>query len=539
MRTKKLSTLLALLLGAMLLLTACAQTTTPPAQTEAPTPEAAATPMPTEAPAASAAPTEAPAEPTAEPEPTPYDPYHIEQELAEANAALQLEYAPVVKTLDSGVQIQRTPIDGSGFNTYVLNSDARGCFACHNDLAELVHNMPQDHMDIQLVGDTEVTIQHCISCHQVTHGYVTEDYGLASYIHGYHSGKEFADMGGTCLTCHDIDMKSGAIELWDIVKYNRFRGIIDIDSDTVEASFTSDQTTVSDSDDIFSLNWVGGFTDYMIYDGYEHGLEPVPETFDTWEVTVDGLVDNPFTMTLPELIEEFGSVTRIMTLHCTYDPAPGGLTATCEVTGIPVKAMLEKAGVQEGAIEVYYGPPDEICVYPVLFEHLEDHESLLVYEINGRRLKMAEGYPLWSWNGGMGAPSCVKQVNRLTVAADPVEELYLYHGWDNEELESGYMNRPCCAFIGTRDGQIVPAYEPLTLEGFADGYADPVVAVEISMDRGATWTTYPVDQADTNIWLHWTYTFTPEEGAYVITARAVTASGRVSETPDVRLINAQ
>ena len=71
-----------------------------------------------------------------------YDPYHIEQELAAANAALQLAYAPKVVTLENGVQVQRTPYDGSGFNTYVLNSDERGCAACHSDLAELVHNMP-------------------------------------------------------------------------------------------------------------------------------------------------------------------------------------------------------------------------------------------------------------------------------------------------------------------------------------------------------------------------------------------------------------
>ena len=468
-----------------------------------------------------------------------YDPYHIEQELAAANAALQLAYAPKVVTLENGVQVQRTPYDGSGFNTYVLNSDERGCAACHSDLAELVHNMPQDHMDIQLVGDTEVTIQHCIACHEYTHGYVTEDFGMASYIHGYHSGKAFAQMGGTCFTCHDVDMKSGEIEQWDLVKFNRFRGVNDVAAEDVAAEFAWDQTTLSDSDDIFSLNWVAGPVDYMVYDGYEHGLEPVPEAFDTWEFSVEGMVDAPFTMTLPEMIEEFGSETKIMTLHCTYDPAPGGLTATCEVTGVPVSKLLEKAGVQEGAIEVYFAPPDDVCVYPALVDYLDTHDALLVYEINGRGLKMYEGYPLWAWVGGMGAPCCVKQVNHLVVADDPIEELYLYNGWEHEDKETGYMNRPCCAFITTKDGQIFEAYEPVTLEGFADAYSDPIVAVEISMDRGTTWTTYPTENTNDNIWTHWTYTFTPQEGAYVLMARAVTASGRVSETPDTLLINAQ
>lgn len=102
-------------------LIACSQTAAPPAQTEAPQTSGAA--VPTAEPTAEPEPTQAPAEPTAEPEPTPYDPYHVEQDLAAADAALQLEYAPAVKTLENGVKVQRTPTDGSGFNTYVLNSD--------------------------------------------------------------------------------------------------------------------------------------------------------------------------------------------------------------------------------------------------------------------------------------------------------------------------------------------------------------------------------------------------------------------------------
>lgn len=97
--------------------------------------------------------------------------------------------------------------------------------------------MPQGHMDIKLVGGTEVTVEHCINCHEVTHGYVTEDYGMASYLHGYHSGKAFADMGGTCLSCHDVDMRSGEIEMWDVVKYSRYRGVNDVASDAVDAQF--------------------------------------------------------------------------------------------------------------------------------------------------------------------------------------------------------------------------------------------------------------------------------------------------------------
>lgn len=475
-------------------------------------------------------------------ESTDYDPYHVEQDLAAQMAEVQLKNEPKVRELANGVKIQRTPQDDGIYNMYVLKADERGCYACHTSLQDTLNNLPMGHMDINFAGDIDVTVDHCISCHTYSPGYVPEYYSFGSVMHGLHKSAAFTNMGGDCMSCHDANESNGKMMLWDDVKYDRLRGILDVDSESAEAEFTWDQTTTTDPDDMFTLNWLAGFSDYMIYDDYVNDLDESQFPFDDWEVTVDGLVDNPFTITLGEMIEKYPSVTRIMTMHCTLDPVTGGLITTNEVTGIPIKYLLDEAGVQEGAIEVYTIPADEMCAYPVTLEHLshyEDEDALLVYAIDGKPLQMYQGYPLQSWITGMGAPNYAKQCNHLLVSDEPVEDLYLYQGWVREE-DGRYFNKPNAAIFYTKEGQIIDVGEPFTFEGYADGYDDPIVAVEFSLDRGQTWQRFDTEGAKCGVWVYWHYTFTPSEpGAYVLKVRSVTESGLVTETPATMMVNAQ
>lgn len=547
----------ALLLAGAMLLAACSSPaqTTQPADSGTTAGAETAPAAPEETTAAASAETTAPAETAGEettaqasPEETTaadageageYDPYHVAQDLAAAMAENQLKYAPEVKTLASGVQVQRTPSDDGIYNIYVLKADERGCAACHDNLRDVLNGLPMGHMDIRFAGDVDVTVNHCISCHTYSPGYVPEYYNFGSLLHGLHKNAAFTAMGGDCMSCHDMNEETGAIRLWDNEKYNLMRGIINLDAEAYEGEFTFDQTTQTDPDEMFSLNWLGDFSDYMIYDDYVNDLNEENFPFEDWEIRVEGMVDNPYTMTLGEMIETMPSVTRLMTMHCTLDPCTGGLITTCEVTGIPVSALLEKAGVQEGAIEVYTEPADGVCTYPTTLEWLAEHDGLLVYEINGQRLKMYQGYPVQSWMPGMGAPNFAKQVSRLLVSDDPVDELYTYVGWVREE-EGRFFNKPNASIFYTKEGQIIEAGQPYTFEGFADAYDDPITAVEFSLDGGETWKTFETAGAEVGIWVYWHFTFTPEEpGAYVLKVRAVTESGLVSETPATIMVNAQ
>lgn len=74
--------------------------------------------------------------------------------------------------------------------------------------------------------------------------------------------------------------------------------------------------------------------------------------------------------------------------------------------------------------------------------------------------------------------------------------------------------------------------QPITLEGYADDFGNQIVAVEFSLDGGATWAAQDVSASDPNLSVHWTYSFAPEEpGAYKLLVRSVAADGRTSPEP--------
>ena len=467
-----------------------------------------------------------------------YDPYHIEQELAANMAEQQLNYAPKVTTLENGVQIQRTPSDDGIYNTYVLKADSRGCAACHNNLRETLNNLPMGHMDLHFAGDIDVTVEHCIGCHTYSPGYVPEEYSFGSLVHGLHKTDTFTQVGGSCMSCHDANEGSGQMTLWDQTKYDAMRGILPVAEDAIEAEFSFDQTTMTPDEDSYSLNWLDGWTDYMVYDDYVNGLQTEHQTLLDWEITVDGLVDEPYTMKMSEILEEFEPVTKVLTMHCTLDPPGGGCISTWEVTGIPIMDLVNKAGIQEGATGVYTVPTDEVCAYPATMEHLAKYDALIVYQINGHDLRYYQGFPVMSWVTGMGAPNYAKQLCELLVTDEPVDEMYLYQGWVREE-EGRFFNKPNTAIFYTKEGQIIKAGEPYTFEGSAHAYEDPIVAVEFSLDNGETWKRYDTEGAQAGVWVYWHFTFTPqEEGAYVLKVRSVTESGLVSETPATTMVNA-
>lgn len=71
--------------------------------------------------------------------------------------------------------------------------------------------------------------------------------------------------------------------------------------------------------------------------------------------------------------------------------------------------------------------------------------------------------------------------------------------------------------------------QTITLEGYADDFDKSIVAMEFSLDGGETWTSHNVSDTTADLWVHWTYSFTPEErGAYQLKVRSVNERGQAS-----------
>ena len=107
----------------------------------------------------------------------------------------------------------------------------------------------------------------------------------------------------------------------------------------------------------------------------------------TYRLAVNGLVDNPLSLTYDE-IKALPSVSEVVLLIC-----PGVFTDNAEWTGVPVTTLLQKAGAQEKASEIVFYDGDQYQKSFSLKDIARDG-VFLAYNIDGQPLPREHGFPL-------------------------------------------------------------------------------------------------------------------------------------------------
>ncbi len=441
-----------------------------------------------------------------------------------AAAAAEL-YAPKVTKAANGADVQLIPADPYMWNTAILDGENRGCLgsSCHDSLLDTNQLLPMPHPKLWNPYDVEATTKFCYMCH-------SKALFMQDSMHAIHmNSAEFAEKGGNCDSCHYISPQTGEYLLWDLAKYNNaYMGITPVPNVTGDFSFTQDSITPTDQ--VF----------YYWENANHQGVTPDNDTsqaaYDSWEIAVGGEVENPFTFKLTDFEDQM--VEKVLKMDCQTNPPGGAYVANVNVKGIPLSVIMERAGVKDTANTLHSVADDGWDVYPVplstVNEYLDD--ILLVTEINGEPLGMLQGFPVQLWIPPLGGCHYTKRVVNLNFTNDATEAR-LFQGFTNPKTGEMF-NKPNTAIFYTAQGTIFPAGQPIELEGFADAYDVPMTAVEISMDKGATWTTYDLGETDVMRWVDWKFSFTPEKpGSYLIQVRGVAADGSVSTDPSQLFFN--
>src|SRR3954452_22421933 len=135
----------------------------------------------------------------------------------------------------------------------------------------------------------------------------------------------------------------------------------------------------------------------------------------SYQLHVDGAVRNPFSLSYNEL-RDMPSETRVATLECAGNSrvflipqAEGaqwelGAVGNAEWTGVPLGALLERAGIEEDGCEIVLegadrGTPKENPIPPDPITYARglprdkamQPEVLIAYQMNGRDLSLDHG----------------------------------------------------------------------------------------------------------------------------------------------------
>ena len=442
------------------------------------------------------------------------------------NAEVNEKYAPRVQVMENGVRVQKTPYNTgaldtqagdvesktiTAWNNYFLNADNRGCTACHS-VEDALEMMESYHGIIYFGYNVEQGLQNCMGCHSFYDNYMREA------IHTLHErNSKFKAMGGNCESCHYIArLDDGTIEYqrWDYVKYDVLRGIENVPAEEMNASFSWNQTEITPHEKMFFKSLKSNPETWVFDDS------KLPEDgFEKWTITLSGDIDNGGTFTLPELIEKYGTETRLMKSHCTVNGPGEAMIYQAEITGIPLKAIVEDIGLHVGVTMVDPVGADGYC-YTISLEQMLKEEALLVVGMNGDTIYADQGWPVAFWCNEMSAGNFTKQLAELRFKSTGAS--WDFYGDFTDATTGLQFDKPNVGVLNSYEGQIFDFGQPVHLEGYADAWNEPIVKLEFSFDHGETWQEYEIENANTTQWVYWNLDLNdiPTKGSYLVQIRA-------------------
>jgi DMSO/TMAO reductase YedYZ molybdopterin-dependent catalytic subunit len=147
--------------------------------------------------------------------------------------------------------------------------------------------------------------------------------------------------------------------------------------------------------------------------------------FADWRLRVEGRVAKPASFSLADL-KRMAARTQITKHTCEE-----GWSAIAEWTGVPLRAVLEAAGILPSARFVNYYAYDDIAEGIDMLDALHP-QTILAYGMNGRDLPLAHGAPLRMRIETQLGYKSVKFLQRIVVA-DEFDDLgkigSLQNGW--------------------------------------------------------------------------------------------------------------
>jgi DMSO/TMAO reductase YedYZ molybdopterin-dependent catalytic subunit len=153
----------------------------------------------------------------------------------------------------------------------------------------------------------------------------------------------------------------------------------------------------------------------------------VPSTdLTSWSLSVDGAVDSPFAMTWEELLG-MEQVTRTVDIHCVTRWSKLDTTWT----GVPVTALLDRAGVQSAGTHVM-AHSDGGYTTNMPLEVLLDDDVIVAHSYEGKPLEGDHGYPLrllvpkrYFWKSA-------KFLRRLEIMTEDQQGFWELNGYHND-----------------------------------------------------------------------------------------------------------
>jgi DMSO/TMAO reductase YedYZ molybdopterin-dependent catalytic subunit len=241
---------------------------------------------------------------------------------------------------------------------------------------------------------------------------------------------------------------------------------------------------------------------------------------DTYRIEINGKVDRPLSLSLADL-KGLDPVEIVAVNQCSgnsrgfVEPRvaggqlANGAMGNARWKGVPLKTVLDRAGVQAGARQVTFNgldapvvpeTPDFIKALDI--DHARDGEVMMAYAMNGKELPWLNGYPVRLVVPGYYGTYWVKHLSEIIVVDNIYDGFWMKSAYripDNAcaciepgkaPLATVPINRYAVrSFITSHaNGAVVKAGADTLVRGIAFDGGYGITDVVLSGDGGKTWT---------------------------------------------------
>jgi DMSO/TMAO reductase YedYZ molybdopterin-dependent catalytic subunit len=266
---------------------------------------------------------------------------------------------------------------------------------------------------------------------------------------------------------------------------------------------------------------------------------------DAWRLEIHGLVSNPLKLSYSDLLL-MPSVRRVSTLECAGNVSGGGGVGTAVWSGLPLRDLLQQAGLKPGPTTIVFQgadsgegenvPPGTHFARAIPLEKAMDPATLLAYEMNGEPLPAKHGFPLRALVPGWYGMDSVKWLTSIEVREQPFrgyfqDEKYVSLGAHGA---SGPITRiqVNSKFLRPSEGEEIRV-KSYRAEGVAWAGESKIARVEVRVGGGAWQPASLSTPPEAMIWTPWSYEWrVPGAGQYTLEVRATDDGSR--SQPDVR-----
>ncbi len=268
-----------------------------------------------------------------------------------------------------------------------------------------------------------------------------------------------------------------------------------------------------------------------------------------YRLMINGLVDQPLVFTYEDL-ERFARINRVFFCECAANTGmewagaqlngaqfTHGMIHNMEYSGVPLRTLLEEAGVKPEGKWVYVEGADASSNGRSIPLEKALDDVLVAFKANGEALRKEHGYPVRlvvpGWEGNMW----IKWLRRIEVMEGPVESREETSKY-TDTLANGtsrkwtwVMDAKSIVTSPSPQAPIKHGPGPLVITGLAWSGRGAIKRVDVSKDGGKTWETARLANPGQPMALTRFYLDTSWDGKeMLLQARAMDETGYVQPT---------